>query len=521
MQETKLKRLAHSNPSNLRQCRSRGSLDENEASPIQSRQSFKNGKYYGPKYAIGPVAEKRVFRIERSSKMVCMRVLLGVLVSLVTLAARLEACSCGGGGSPCLAAGMSAAVFTGTVMDIVLVPAQFSARSTTPSARRLSGQASERINMKPGFRIVRIRLAEVFSGVEPWQREIEVVTGFGDGDCGYPFQPGADYVVYAAKNADGRLATSTCSRTRPVAKAAEDFRYFEARAGASTASEIRVRTGSWGVPGKSGNIIVAEREGFRYRALTDAVGDAIFADLPPGEYRIHAESDGDLPDDPKIQLYAKGCGDVTLFRTLRIVGRVTTKDGLPAARVAVQVRSTSDAFTDSRMTGPDGHYELPVTRPGQYYLGVNLNRTPTRDTPYLRWFYPGTDDQASAAVIEFSGKPDTRTYDFTLPDAQSERLIEGIVLTSDGLPMPNARVTVFDSSENVVAFDAADAEGRFHLRVFADVSYRLHAVWPDTPAKAVSAVPVDIQPGTGPLSLRLILAQPGNSALNPGQKGPH
>src|SRR5205823_3426198 len=138
-------------------------------------------------------------------------------------------------------------------------------------------------------------------------------------------------------------------------------------------------------------------------------------------------------------------------------GRVTTKDGLPAARVEVQVRSTSDAFTDSRMTGPDGHYELSVTRPGRYYFGVNLNHTPTRDTPYPRWFYPGTDDQAAAALIEFSGKPDTRTYDFTLPDAQSERLIDGIVLTSDGRPMGLARVTVFDSSDNVVAFDAADA----------------------------------------------------------------
>ncbi len=452
----------------------------------------------------------------------CMRILLGVFVSLVTLAARLEACSCAGGGSPCLAAGMSAAVFTGTVMDIALVPAQFSSRSTAPSGRRLSGQASEPIDMKPGFRLVRIRLAEVFSGVEPWQREIEVVTGFGGGDCGYPFQPGAEYVVYAVKNPEGRLATSICSRTRPVAQAAEDLRYFQARAGASTASEIRVRTGFWGAPGPSGTIIVAEREGFRYRALTDTAGDAVFTDLPPGEYLIHAESDGDLPDDPRIQLYAKGCGDVTLERRLRIIGRVTTKDGLPAARVAVQVRSSSDGLTDSRMTDSDGHYELPVIRPGQYYLGVNLNRTPTRDTPYPRWFYPGTDDQASAAVIEFSGKPDTRRYDLTLPDAQSERLIEGIVLTSEGRPMPRARVTVFDSSENSVAFDAADPDGRFHLRVFADVPYRLHALWPgDTRGSVVSAVPIDIQPGTSPLSLRLILTQPGNSALDPGRKGPH
>ena len=43
------------------------------------------------------------------------------------------------------------------------------------------------------------------------------------------------------------------------------------------------------------------------------------------KYAIHAESDGDLPDDPKVQLYAKGCQDVTLFRTLRINGQVMNR----------------------------------------------------------------------------------------------------------------------------------------------------------------------------------------------------
>jgi len=365
-----------------------------------------------------------------------------------------------------------------------------------------------------------MQVTEVLSGIAAGQKEIEIVTGLGGGDCGYPFQAGIDYFVYAFKNAEGRLETGICSGSQPLTEAAQDLRYLRAMAGVPSTGEMRVRTRYPGFPGGPGVTIAAEREGFRYRAQTDAAGDAVFTDLPPGEYAIHAESDGDLLDDPKVQLYAKGCQDVTLFRALRISGHIMNRDGTPASRVEVELRSTSQTAVDGHTTTPDGYYEFRVVRPGEYYLGINLNHTPTRDTPYPRWFYPGTENQAAAAIINFSGKPDSRTYDFTLPDRQDERVIEGIVLTSEGRPMPRAPVTVYDSAESVVAFGVADNAGRFLLRVFADVAYRLHAVWPEYPDKVFSAVPVDIDPGSRPLNLQLILNQRGNSVLDGGKKGP-
>jgi len=166
------------------------------------------------------------------------------------------------------------------------------------------------------------------------------------------------------------------------------------------------------------------------------------------------------------------------------------------------------------MTDADGRYSIRIVRPGQYFLGVSLNHTPTLDTPYPRWFFPGTKDSESADRIDFSGKPGARTYDFTLPDRQPQRAIEGIVLTADGQPRPRAVVTVFDSSKLSVAQAFADQQGRFALNVFAGTAYRLYAIWPGkTLDEAASAVPMDIPPDGGTLDLRLTLTQPGNLFL--------
>jgi len=452
--------------------------------------------------------------------------LLVVAVLIILPWPRLWGCSCAGGSTPCGAAGSAAAAFTGTVLSVADPPAQIVTPSAGPTeARRRPSYriAGSSTPLVPQLRTIRIRIGEVLSGIEPGQREIEILTGFGGGDCGFPFQTGTEYVVYAYKNSDGRLETGICSRTRPLAEAGDDVAYFHSMASAPAAGTLRVQTAYPGVPGKRGAAIIAEQGaeqgGSRYRSTTNAGGEALFANLPAGDYRIHAESDGDLPDDPGVQLHSKGCVSLILFRALRVVGHVTTRSGEPAGRIEVQFRSMQDSPGAGAMTDPQGRYEIRILRPGQYQLGVSLNHSPSRDTPYPRWFYPGTADPSLAATIDFSGKPETRTCDFTLPDQQSRRTIDGFVLRRDGQPMPRAVVTVLDDSQNVAAQGFADLQGFFSLTAFSGTPYRLHAVWPgNTPGNASSAVPIDIAPGSEPLNLELVLTQPGNSFLESRQK---
>ncbi len=440
-----------------------------------------------------------------------MRVVITAALIVIAIP-RLWGCDCVGSGTPCDAAGRASAAFIGTVLEIT-DPGWPVALGTTRtlSGRRAVGDGPA-VLPRP-LRKVRIQIHEVLSGVDPAQSEIEVLTGQGGGDCGYPFETGTDYVIYAYNNAGGSFETGICSRTQPLARAAEDVSYFRAMAGAPLTGSLRVQTGLPGSPGKPGVTIAAARDQSRLRSVTNAAGEAMFSGLAPGEYVIHAEPDGDLSDDPKVQLRAKGCASVTLFRTLRLVGHVRMKSGQPAARIEVQYRPIQGLPGDGMMTGPEGEYEIRIVRPGQYHLGVNLNHTASRDTPYPRWYFPGTEDATLATVIEFAGKPETQTYDFILPERQLERIIEGVVLTREGEPKPRAVVTVLDDSRNVTAQAIADQTGRFAVRVFVETPYRLHAVWPGSGAEAVSTPPVDISPGTTTLNLQLLLTQPGNSFL--------
>jgi hypothetical protein len=103
------------------------------------------------------------------------------------------ACSCAPLPGPPQARDHAAAVFTGTVLGI-----------TREDNRRL----------------VRLRVEEAWKGARC--EEVTVSTGLGDSDCGYAFQEGQTYLVYAEERR-GRLSTNLCTRTRPAAEAGEDL----------------------------------------------------------------------------------------------------------------------------------------------------------------------------------------------------------------------------------------------------------------------------------------------------------
>ena len=91
----------------------------------------------------------------------------------------------------------SEAVFTGTVLEI---------------------------SKRPGdlYITVKFKVEEVWRG--PRGAETSVFTGIGGGDCGYKFEIGEKYLVYAYKRDDSKLETNICQRTAPLAEAGPDLK---------------------------------------------------------------------------------------------------------------------------------------------------------------------------------------------------------------------------------------------------------------------------------------------------------
>jgi hypothetical protein len=108
--------------------------------------------------------------------------------------ASADACSCAGPGSACAAVGRADTVFVGRVVSSSV------------------GQ-------------VDLAVVEPLRGVQDWQVRINN----GPGNCAYGFTTGESYLVYTYRTPDGQMWTSMCSRTRPVADAAEDLAYLRSQ----------------------------------------------------------------------------------------------------------------------------------------------------------------------------------------------------------------------------------------------------------------------------------------------------
>ena len=391
-------------------------------------------------------------------------------------------------------------------------------------------------------RKVRIRISEALLGLDREEREIVIETGMGGGDCGYGFQRGADYIVYASKKADGAYSTGICSPTRLLENATADLEYFRQLARAAPTAEIRVTAydvhgrGRWTsgtqpeLPTLAGARVTIDGPGVHESATTDAAGRHTFAGLPEGEYTVDTSLAGfTILDHRSVKVLSKGCAEVGLPLQLdrTVSGRIFAKDGAPAAGVTVEAvpmrpRHENDLpfAADSSTTDANGHYELRQLTTGDYYLGISLSRSPTPQNPYTRWFYPGSEDPAAAGIVQVSDKPEALRRDLTLPDPQHDRVIQGTLFWPDGRPAGGIYIFLEDPrwpwQTNTVAA-TTEQEGRFTAHALDGTRYRIHATTFGN--GQVSAEPIGIEPGSSLLDLKLVLTRKGNSRRDAIGKG--
>jgi hypothetical protein len=101
---------------------------------------------------------------------------------------------------------------------------------------------------------------KVWKGVD--EKTVSIFTSSQSSACGYRFKEGRTYLVYAHGIAEGRLATSICSRTRRLKDAREDLKELGTGKGIAEEGPEKVRI--WRLVRSAQQIVAGEP---RLRAL--------------------------------------------------------------------------------------------------------------------------------------------------------------------------------------------------------------------------------------------------------------
>lgn len=227
------------------------------------------------------------------------RAILLALLLLVLRAPTLLACDCMSAGAPCRAFASAPAVFSGRVTHLTSV-----------------GRGTDTV--------VHFAVREAFRGVPA--TTVEVSTGNGGGDCGYPFRVGGEYLVYAVTDApSGALTTSICQRTRPLSEAADDLEYLRAKddpshrfgiEGVINAVERDRRNNTGPAVPLAGVTVVVEGGQGRTTAVTRPDGRFTVWGLVPGPYRLTpAFSSRFLPTTQTVTVGANACEEIHVLAT--------------------------------------------------------------------------------------------------------------------------------------------------------------------------------------------------------------
>lgn len=160
---------------------------------------------------------QRMLRFYRNWLRVCaaLAVLGGLLLAPP---GPVWACSCAQPRSPAVAAGDAVAVFSGAVTSIV----DRGSLNLPDVVRSWLGQPHQTLG--GDSRRVTLAVANSWKGVT--ETPVTIGTGNGNADCGFSFNVGGQYLVYAYDN-QGQLVTNMCLRTAALSQASVDLTYLQ------------------------------------------------------------------------------------------------------------------------------------------------------------------------------------------------------------------------------------------------------------------------------------------------------
>ena len=433
-------------------------------------------------------------------------VLATTLLLFVSGSRSARACMCGSI-EPDLAYQNAILVFTGTVATI------------TPLTRESSHEG--KTIWSTFGRIVRLTVEESFKG--NGATEIELRTE--NSSCDIGFEAGKRYIVYATQNLQtGALGAFTCSRTRLLDDYAKpDFSYLRriVRGERPTmlygfAFKNTAETSKRGQRDPLGGLTVTvDGDGKRLELKTDASGYFETFDLLPGSYRITTGVTGKLrgaePQTVELRTVASLGFNTTTMGSL--AGRVLDQEGRPVRELQVELLQPGAAQPSPRVTTyvttrEDGTFVFAEAAAGRYLLAVNsIGRRSLYGAPFLPSYFPKSASSADAQVVTVADGVSIDVGDFVLQERYPTVAVSGIVVTSDGKPVPGAYVNLNKSGGE---WDAArsvqtDDDGRFVHQAFEGVTYILNAYADGPTGGTMDSDRVEVMATKGEKPMRLVV----------------
>jgi hypothetical protein len=277
------------------------------------------------------------------------------------------------------------------------------------------------------------RLAGAMPQAEPWGRvkvtltvserfrgaegdSLVVRTELGTEACGYPFEVGHEYLVFANENR-GNVTVTTCSATQPAKMAIARIEQLRALRDGTALPDLygfvgiyplRSDEAGWEqVQPMPGLTVTARSDNAEYRTQTADDGLYGFRGLPTGRYQLSvvappgrrafwggsAEHVGASPGAPCAMNFE-------VFWDGRIAGTVLGLDGQPATGMITAQYTGPETLPARPFEGQvkDGRFEILRLPPGRYrlmFLPIIAGRSVGSAV-----YYPGTHAQSAAALIE-------------------------------------------------------------------------------------------------------------------------
>jgi hypothetical protein len=317
------------------------------------------------------------------------------------------------------------------------------------------GTAASEESQSDGSFIVHFDIKESFQGKAENKDDVISVA---PGQCGTTrFQVGAEYLVFAGRTSEGRMAVGPCNPSLPAELAAADLRYLRRQANGD-----KSKTWLYGLVARLPSSEQESKHGFvplsgtkveisgpygKIEVLAGADGTFETEDLPPGSYRVEPHFPDTLMERSlQVQLGSMGCADALLvtFWNGRISGQAIAPNGQPVSLTDVSLLAVGQPRGEgiAERTDEEGRFRFEGLAPGNYKIGLmDFDGLPSKNRPFPPLFYPDATEPGTAAVIELRPGQEFDQANFKI-HSFGPRMIRVEALWPDKRPAVHAEVHV-------------------------------------------------------------------------------